>query len=380
MGLCGCHKASPVLHNTKQFHEEYIPTGTVREIVLPSGDTVYLDEANGTYFLGDIIFSQEQIATLSTADTKGAVLTSPIQRWSGTIWYYIKPGFTSSTVAAIHSGINMVSSAVLSIKFLESSTPISSYGIVFQPSTNTNNSPYGRTSLNTINIVYNELTPGVVAHEILHSLGYFHEQSRTDRDSYVTINSSNIMPGKEHNFKTFSQLGYSATNVAPYDYSSIMHYGSWDFSIDGVSPTIVKTTGATFYSQRTHLTTNDLKALDRYYGVILSPERQFCGEDRNETFTSLDLTTWYANCIVFRDVDGNTAPLPFDATIRITLHTYQMDPEHPNGFTNDDSFIVNVSAGSSFYNNLVMTKDIIRESYGTTTYLHEETFFAERIN
>ena len=36
---------------------------------------------------------------------------------------------------------------------------------------------------------------GTVQHEMYHALGFFHEQSRTDRDDFVTINFENVEPG-----------------------------------------------------------------------------------------------------------------------------------------------------------------------------------------
>lgn len=77
----------------------------------------------------------------------------------------------------------------------------------------------------------------IVEHEFLHALGFRHEQSRYDRDDYVTINYENIIAGKESNFDKYSEKVTSLQGT-PYDYMSVMHYAKNAFS-NGSGSTII---------------------------------------------------------------------------------------------------------------------------------------------
>ena len=59
--------------------------------------------------------------------------------------------------------------------------------------------------------------------------GFWHEQSRADRDGYVTIHKGNIMRGMEYNFMKYSLAKINHLG-AKYDTCSVMHYGAYAFS------------------------------------------------------------------------------------------------------------------------------------------------------
>jgi uncharacterized membrane protein len=77
-----------------------------------------------------------------------------------------------------------------------------------------------------INLDETRLDIATVVHEICHSIGLHHEQTRGDRDDYVAIRFDHIVKGKEHNFKKSGGIDFGQ-----YDYSSIMHYHKKQFAI-----------------------------------------------------------------------------------------------------------------------------------------------------
>ena len=79
-----------------------------------------------------------------------------------------------------------------------------------------------------LSIGKNCATPGFALHELAHIIGFFHEQSRPDRDDYVDILWDNIIVEKQEQFNKYTTLDIDTRGV-PYDYISITHYGPYDF-------------------------------------------------------------------------------------------------------------------------------------------------------
>ncbi len=81
--------------------------------------------------------------------------------------------------------------------------------------------------IQTINIHPGCAEHSGLLHEIGHAIGFWHEQSRPDRDNYVTINWDNIQEGLASQFNLRHEVDYQGEE---YDYASIMHYDVYAFS------------------------------------------------------------------------------------------------------------------------------------------------------
>jgi len=106
---------------------------------------------------------------------------------------------------------------------------------------------------------------GIIMHELMHAIGFWHEQSRPDRDNYVTIDLNNVASGHKHNYDTHSRA--NTLNTA-YDYASIMHYNAYEFAVDRTHPVMTpKQTvpAGVKMGQRLQYSVNDVRKIQRLY-------------------------------------------------------------------------------------------------------------------
>ena len=102
-------------------------------------------------------------------------------------------------------------------------------------------SPIGMQGWGEQNVILsNQCVTGDVIHEIGHTVGLWHEQSRKDREDFIRILWENIKPGPppqnnnpKYYWHNFDQHVSDGDDIGEYDYCSIMHYGAWFFSRNG---------------------------------------------------------------------------------------------------------------------------------------------------
>lgn len=251
----------------------YVVSDIIDLAIAPNGDKVYAFYQNGKYSVGTSAdldyYAQPQSYTLpvgySSANIAGMDFASTGKLY---VWY-TNNKMSIGTAADLDA--HAIPSAVVS------DIPLSNaVGMGIAGSTDYVYSWYlsgtGATGwsgdLNAYSDSFAYAPPGhcstgSVIHEIGHAIGLYHEQSRCDRDAFVTVNWENITSGKEHNFD--NHCGAEGRDLASYDFDSIMHYGSYAFSSND-EPTLVKKDGSTFTVQRDGLSVKDIQAAAELYG------------------------------------------------------------------------------------------------------------------
>ena len=186
-------------------------------------------EELGTYLEGDILIPKQRLIMKNG-------ITSQSSRWpKGIVPYEIHDNFNARDMAIIENAINEYHRRTC-IRFVPRTTEQDYISIVSGNSGCW--SSVGRVGgKQEVNLQSPGcLTkPGTAMHELMHALGFLHEQNREERDSFVSIQYQNIQPSAMTNFdKASKTLAFGV----PYDYGSVMHYSAKAFSTNG-QPTII---------------------------------------------------------------------------------------------------------------------------------------------
>ena len=147
-----------------------------------------------------------------------------------------------------------------------------------------NSATVGQQAGGVVNIVLWE-SKGMILHELMHTLGFLHEQSRADRDQYIELAACAFQNGNYN-------IAPGAPMVGPYDFDSVTHYtplwgcagGAVAFQIRQPYANHYQSSVGTWHFNYRGLSHGDIWALYKLYGGDPVPGPfGYTGPDRGST-------------------------------------------------------------------------------------------------
>lgn len=259
------------------FHEESVSTSTLSQSKLEmvevywKGNSVTANKVGEEYFIGDISIVPDHLFGK-------AVGIDPTKRsdhiWpNNTMIYTIDQELINSDQVA---GDNRVERIREAMNIIESNTVIrfkertnEEFFVKFVPGI----SPSSKIGMKTtpgfiFRNIGQELKLSIrvptytIIHEIMHALGFYHEQSRPDRDNFININYNNVSSSSHSQFDV-APWGFDK-QYGNFDWNSIMLYNSYTAAIDRSVPVMTRKDGST-WDVNTSLSSQDIQAINSLY-------------------------------------------------------------------------------------------------------------------
>ena len=196
-----------------------------RKFIGPVNVNAQFTEIDGhALFEGDIVLSDvDEARRANESGTKGVAIVGTKFRWpKGVVPYVIKD---SSLTATVQAAVNHWE-ANTPFRFVKRTTQTDYVSFEAQSGCW---SRVGRQGGKQVISLGGGCGIGSAIHEIGHTIGLWHEQSRADRDQHIQIVWDNIDPTFRHNFDKHVLDGQ---DLGGYDFGSIMHYPARAFALD----------------------------------------------------------------------------------------------------------------------------------------------------
>lgn len=220
-------------YGTRIFGSPSVHVGQQVKNWSKSKNTLGNAEEFGTYLEGDLL-----IPVAKTSMGRNGMVAESYRWVNGEVPFELNGNFDARAMDLIEKAINAYHQNTC-IKFIPRRSTDRDY-ITIQSDNSGCWSSVGRTGgRQVVNLQSPGCTSkiGTIIHELMHTVGFLHEQNREERDSFVAIMYSNIRNGYENNFIKAARGTTSGFGVG-YDYGSVMHYSENAFSVNG-QPTIV---------------------------------------------------------------------------------------------------------------------------------------------
>lgn len=204
-------------------HEMPPPTPPVAQVVKSKSDSKKLALPYKLYknlFIvqGDVIAGA--VPKGETPDPEGLVAMDPLKLWpSSTIPFHIQPDLPNPE--RVLQALQLFEGTV--IKFVKYENT-HERALVFENGEQHCYSYVGHTVAKQPILISPRCSPSDIAHEILHALGFVHEQNRTDRDTYLDVRMDNVEEPFKINFEKLPPDFMKVSGLGEFDYQSLMIY------------------------------------------------------------------------------------------------------------------------------------------------------------
>ncbi len=229
-------------------------------------------EADGTYSLAgtDARLFEDQLADTASsydpnpvpdADQTALALGGGVRKWTNNTVVYRISGLSGTVRSELQRSMVEWTSKT-NVRFVER-TNESNYVTISSSGSNSNSgvATLGMNGSRGFIRLGTRATAVVIIHELGHTLGYLHEQNRSDRDNFIIINFDNV---QDNAVDQFFKSNSATFLTGQFDINSTMMYGSFTFSKNG-QPTITDINGNLLPPRRARISALDIAGTNQAY-------------------------------------------------------------------------------------------------------------------